>query len=201
MKPSPMTCRHALETLLADSNQHSRTELLQARLHTAECPRCRAVYDPTELGVDTLGELKVRHLEPARTLRLALLVCAVSQLVLAIPWLFGRSLLPDADVAVSHLTRDGAFGLVVAALGLVTVWRPRYAASTAVIGFVVLVLQIVAGIADRDANAVTDSFEAVHLLVIAIVVLLFCIAVDLARRATPVSRPRRPALRSRSSHR
>ena len=73
-------------------------------------------------------------------------VVAVTQLAFAVPWLFGRSFLPDAHVAMSHLTRDGAFGLVVGACGVVTVWRPRYVHATMLIAPLVLVLQIASGI-------------------------------------------------------
>ena len=111
----------------------------QARSHAARCPHCA---DACAVGLSpaAAGEFKRWRSELNVPLRLALLLVAFTQFVLAIPWLFGRSLLPDAHVAASHLTRDGALGLVIAAVGLLVVWRPRYVASVLAIGVVVLVV-------------------------------------------------------------
>ena len=123
-------------------------------------------------------------------LRVGLLGISLAQLVLAIPWLVGKSLLPDSNVAVSHLTCDGVLGLVIAALGLVTVWRPRDVHGTRLIGLLVLGLQLVAGVADQQMSSVSADFEVVHFLVVIIVLGLFAIAASLARRATPRLEPR-----------
>ena len=130
---------------------------------------------------------------------IGLFAVAVVQLVFAMPWLVGKSLLPDHHVAVAHLTRDGALGLMVAALAIVTIWRPRYVHSTKLIALVVLALQIGSALADREMMTLNTTFELVHLLVIIIVIGLYVTAADLNRRATPHAMPRSRTLQPASA--
>jgi hypothetical protein len=197
MRAPNMTCERALMILIGEPGDDTREELLTARSHASRCPRCSAAYDPTRRSAEVLRGVAAPRTTPAPALRVGLLAISVTQLVLAIPWLVGKTLIPDSHVAVSHLTRDGALGLVIAALGLVTVWRPRYVHSTRLIGLVVLALQLIAGIADQQMSAVSESFELVHFLVVVIVLGLFAVAVDLARRATPIAHARPRVLHSR----
>ena len=125
MKVRQMTCERALLTLMGDPGDDPRNAVLAARQHVGRCPHCSAAYDRANPEARRLGLVAGRRSELAASLRVGLLAISVAQLVLAVPWLVGRSLLPDSHVAVSHLTRDGALGLVIASLGLVTVWRPR----------------------------------------------------------------------------
>ena len=117
--------------------------------------------------------------------------------MVALPWLFGHSLLPDAHVTVAHLTRDGGLDVVIGGLGLVTAWRPRYVNSTLVIVLLAFVTQLVAEISDRETHAVTGSFQLFHLLVVAIVIAMVCVHVSVTHRATPKIRPTPLVLRSR----
>jgi hypothetical protein len=183
-------------TLMGDTGDDPRNAVLAARQHAARCPHCSAAYDRANPEARRLGLVAGRRSEPAASLRVGLLTISVAQLVLAIPWLVGKSLLPDSHVAVSHLTRDGALGLVIAALGLVTVWRPRYVHGTRLIGLLVLSLQLVAGVADQQMSSVSASFEVVHFLVVIIVLGLFAVAADLARRATPRIEPKSRVLQA-----
>ena len=199
MTSSTMTCKRALTILVADPDENrERDELLRARLHASRCPRCSSAYDPADRGIGLL-DLRGPSLGPARPLRVGLVVIALTQLVFAIPWLVGRSFLPDAHVAVSHLTRDGALGLVIASLGLVTAWRPRYVHSTMIVGLLVFAMQLVAGLADQQTSSVSGSFEIVHLLLVIIVFGMFGVAANMARRATPRTEPRSPVLHARTS--
>jgi hypothetical protein len=196
-----MTCERALVVLIGgvEDKPRARDEVIAARLHATRCPHCNSVYDPADAdaGDAQTGPATAPRVELAAPLRIGLFTIALAQLVLAIPWLVGKSLLPDSHVAVSHLTRDGALGLMIATLGLVTVWRPRYVHSTRIIGIVVLGLQLVAGLADQQMSSVSASFEVVHFLVVIIVLGLFAVAADLARRATPRAQPRSRVLHSR----
>lgn len=194
MKVQQMTCAQALTLLIDEPGDEKRDERLIARLHASQCPKCSGAYDPAHPQADALCAVVTRRTRPSTTLRTILWTISVTQLVLAIPWLVGKSLLPDSHVSVSHLTRDGALGIVIAALGLVTVWRPRYVHGTRLIGIVVLGLQLVAGIADQQMSSISASFEVVHFLVVIIVLGLFAVAADLARRATPSAKPRPRAL-------
>ncbi len=198
MKAQQMTCERALFVLIGQADGDAHHEVKAARLHASRCPRCHTAYDPSLPAAVTLGATRGARPELAASLRFGLFAIALAQLVLAIPWLVGKSLLPDSHVAVSHLTRDGALGLMIATLGLVTVWRPRYVNSTRLIGIVVLGLQLVAGLADQQMSSVSASFEVVHFLVVIIVLGLFAVAADLARRATPRAQPRSRVLHPRS---
>ena len=130
MNARHMTCERALLVLISEVEHDRRDEVIAARLHASRCPRCSAAYDPTDPDGVALSVVDGHAKIVATSLRVGLFAVAVAQLVLATPWLVGKSLLPDSHVAVSHLTRDGALGLVIAALGLITVWRPRYVYST-----------------------------------------------------------------------
>ena len=130
--------------------------------------------------------IPLRRPETATPLRVVLLVVAAAQLALALPWLLGRSPLPDSGVAVSHLTRDGAFALVTATLGALTAWRPRYAHTAMLIGLLVFAAQALTGLSDAQDGNVPPAFEIVHVLVFVIVVGLVAVAADTARRATPL---------------
>lgn len=196
--PSPISCERALSVLLGGPDNFSADVIGRARLHTSRCPRCGSTY-AADLGTAQRNGFASLRRSVSAPLRVAVLLLALVQLVFAIPWLFGASLLPDANVAASHLTRDGAFGLVVASCALVTVWRPRYAHATVLIGLLVLVLQVVSGIVDEHAGAVTGLFETAHLLVALIVAGLVAIAVDSSKRATPRAKPRSRILHLQSS--
>ena len=194
MSSSPMTCKHALGLMLGTFGAPTPEDARQARLHASRCPRCSSAYDPVG---DARGVTELNP-EAAPVLRIGLIAIALAQLVFATPWLIGHSMLPDAHVAVSHLTRDGALGLVIAALGLVTAWRPRYVHGTMIIGLCVFATQVAAGLADQRTSSVSPSFEIVHLLLVVIVFGMFVVAADVARRATPQLEPRSPIVRSRS---
>lgn len=189
-----MRCTEALLVLVGDARECDAASLREARLHVLRCPRCRQAY-AADLGPETQSLFRRMSRDVPRACIVGLLIVALFQLVLAIPWVFGASLLPHEHVAASHLTRDGALGLVIAAAGLVTAWRPRYAYSMVVIGVVVLALQIVGGVVDERENLVSATFELAHLPVVVIVAGLFAVAAALTRRATPTYKPRRPLLR------
>jgi hypothetical protein len=174
----------------------SRDERISARLHASNCPRCRDAYVSNPNGASRIAVDRPPADAPA-TLRLCLGFLAASQFVLALPWLFGHSLVPDAHVTVAHLTRDGGLDIVIGGLGLVTAFRPRYLNSTLVITLLAFIAQVVAEITDREAHAVTGSFQLFHLLVVAIVIAMFCVEVSVTHRATPQIRPTPLVLRSR----
>ena len=113
-------------------------------------------------------------------------IVAAIQLVFAIPWLFGATLLPDHYVAVSHLTRDGALGLVIATAGILVAWRPRYAVSAIIVGSIVLGAQAILGVVDQQNQSVNTVFELLHVLVLLILGLI-ALASTSTRRSTPPS--------------
>ncbi|MGO9877468.1 MAG: hypothetical protein ACLPVY_27140 [Acidimicrobiia bacterium] len=192
MGPPQKNCQNALKVLVGDAEQQPRDEVLRARFHARRCPRCASAYAPVEPGDPVLRTVARCEPAPAAALRIGLALIGVTQLVVAIPWLVGKSFIPDSHVAVSQLTRDGALGYVVAALGLVTAWRPRYAHSMMIMGLFVCAVQVIAGLADTRTGSVSAPFEAVHVLLPMIVLGICGIAADTARRATPSREPTRP---------
>ena len=95
MKVQQMTCERALMTLAGDSGDDTREAVVAARHHAGRCPRCSAAYDTAEPGGQLVGSFATKRGEPAPVLRVGLFGISVAQLVLAIPWLVGKSLLPD----------------------------------------------------------------------------------------------------------
>lgn len=165
-------CREALAVLLDDPTEHSADQLRRARAHAARCPRCSAALDEPAGAQRILDGLTPNHPVSSRIIRVVLAVIAAAQLVVAIPWLVGASIVPDAQVAVAHLTRDGALGVAVGVLGLVVVWRPRYAVGALMVGCVIFVVQSLTMVFDEQANSVSLLFEITHLLVFAILGLI-----------------------------
>lgn len=94
--------------------------------------------------------------------RVLVAVLAAAQLAVVLPWLV------DADPfgllgssTSSHLTRDGALGLVVAVAGLMAAWRPRWAVPCFLLGSAALVAQALAGLFD-SASSGGGGTELVH---------------------------------------
>jgi hypothetical protein len=194
MKTAFMSCEQALIVLAGETEEHDRDERVLARLHASRCPRCSNAYN-AELDEALLARFTRPTVMPS--LRFGLAVIAAIQFVVAVPWLFGHSVVPDAHVEVAHLTRDGALGLVIATLGLLTAWRPRYVNGALLMGLVVFVAQFIAGFVDHMSDKVTGSFELIHVVVVLILIAMSAVAVSSARRATPRNEPHSPVLRAR----
>ena len=133
--------------------------------------------------------------EPAPALRWLLLVLAIAQVVVACPWLFGANLIPDRNVALAHVTRNGAFGLVAACCAFIAAWRPRHTVATLLVGAVVLLAQFSAGFVDEQQRSVNTAFEATHLLMFVILGIL-AIAASSSRLHPHDDVPRPPTLHS-----
>ncbi len=110
---------------------------------------------------------------PPRWQLTALMAAAIVQIVLAVPWLVGADpsgLLGDAYP--SHLTRDGALGLVIGAVAVVVARRPHHALAAFVAGASVLAVQLSTGIIDGHFHRVLLWVEITHAPTVVIVVLL-----------------------------
>ncbi len=126
-----------------------------------------------------LADLSDALPSPATALRALIVVLALAQLVLVLPWLVDRDpfgLLGTSSPA--HLARDGALGLVVAVAALLAAWRPRWAIPCFAIGSVTLVAQTLAGLIDNDTGASTGR-ELVHVPSIALTFLVALSAIRL----------------------
>lgn len=111
-----------------------------------------------------------------------LLVLALIQAVVVLPWLIGRDpwqLLPSTTDG--HITRDGALGLVVAMAGLLTAWRPRWALPAFLLAILAVVAQAMTGLLDAaETDAGTGpslAGELVHIPSILITCLIGLAAV------------------------
>ena len=116
-------------------------------------------HDPAE---PLLAQLGAALPGPNPVVRALVAVLAAAQLTVVLPWLV------DADPfgllggsTSSHLTRDGALGMVVAVAGLMAAWRPRWAVPCFLLGSAALVAQAVAGLFD-SASAGGGGTELVH---------------------------------------
>jgi hypothetical protein len=204
-----MSCREALLVLLdpaPDDGPSSPSEgsiatttraaaLRRARVHAATCQRCAASYHDPAAPPQVMERLSNAMHEPAPALRWLLLVLAIAQVVVACPWLFGASLIPDRNVTLAHLTRDGAFGLVAACCAFIAAWRPRHTVATLLVGTVVLLAQFSAGFVDEQQRSVNTAFEATHLLMFVILGLL-AFAASSSRFHPHDDAPRPPTLHS-----
>ncbi len=195
MNDVALTCTKALTVIADGSDGSTPDELRRAQVHAATCPRCLRSLDDPDAADRVLSALRPSVLDPPRVFRVAIALVATIQLVFAIPWLFGATLLPDHSVTTAHLTRDGALGLVIAAAGLLAAWRPRYAVSAIVLGSIVLAAQAVAGVIDQQNQSVNVLFELLHLLVLVILAMI-AISVATTRQSTPDARPTARGLRS-----
>jgi hypothetical protein len=169
-----LTCRDAL-VLLVDGEVSDPDAYRRARAHASVCPRCASSYDDLDASRRVLEQHHTDLPGPSVKLRVLVVVVAAVQLVLACPWLFGASLVPDHQVTTAHLTRDGALGLLIACIALVSAWRPRYAVGSLLIGLVAIAAQFASGLVDRQDQAVSGSFELTHVLSLVVVVLLACV--------------------------
>ncbi len=119
---------------------------------------------------------------------------SVVHLALALPWLIGTDPLGLLGTAsASHLTRDGALGLVTAVAGLLTAWRPRYALAAVLVSGTALTAQIATALIDEHYRRVSLLAEGVHAITVIVTILVAWLSRPLApvpRTATP------PALRA-----
>jgi len=115
---------------------------------------------PAEAALQRLGAALPG---PPLALRVAVAVLSVVQAVMVIPWIVGRDPWNLLDTMTEeHLTRDGALGLAVAAAGVLTVWRWRWAVPCFAIASVATIAQAVAAAVDDDL-AGGASTELVHI--------------------------------------
>lgn len=111
-----------------------------------------------------LDRMAPLRLGPPRWIRLVLMVVSSAQVIIALPWLVGTDplgLLGRADV--SHLTRDGAFGMVIGLAGIVTAWQHRYAIAAGILSVSILFVHFATGLIDGHADRVAMWVEISHL--------------------------------------
>ena len=169
-----MSCQRARALVLEPISDAA--EVAVARQHLLECPLCAS--DTADDMVDSISSRLDILREPGGTLRLSLLIIASIQVFLALPWIFGTTLIwgPRADTAVAHLTRDGVIGLVLGLAGVAVALTPRLAYFALSICGLLVTLQAVAFIIDRLNSTAHPVFETIHVLAVLITALVAIIA-------------------------
>jgi hypothetical protein len=129
--------------------------------------------------IDTAAETRLQPIVDPNAGRYwwRVLLAAVSVVVaaIAVPMIVAANPLPNGLGATTsqHLTRDGAIGVFAAAAGLLTAWRPRWAASMRAVSVLIIALQIVGALVDSRDDDVTFVFESIHLAKLVIATLIF----------------------------
>lgn len=164
-----LTCARAQSLLLQPLGDIE--EISAARAHVLECPQCAS---------DTAEDIqKVTHRinilrNPGSVRRTILFLISALQLMLALPWMFGTTLFwgNHSDPDVSHLTRDGAIGLMFGVAGVAVARAPRFAYFALTLCGLLVILQVAAFVSDSAEGHVHTSFEAIHLLSALVCVLI-----------------------------
>lgn len=163
-----------------------------ARRHVDRCPACSAAMLDEGSAVRALAALAAHRPAPGGRLRRAVAAASVVQLLLALPWLFAWN--PFAPIAgyasASHLARDGALGVFVGVAGVVASVLPRHAMAMLLTAIAAVLMQALGLAVDEPANNVSLAYEALHLLVPAIIAGIGALAL---RRGPVIAEPHRPA--------
>ncbi len=174
-----MNCDQALLVLVDDDTDPIMQRA--ARVHVATCGVCSRAYHDPDAPSAVLTRLRPFVAEPSMLVRVVLVTLAIAQIVVACPWLFGASLVPDHNVAIAHLTRDGVFGLVAASVALLAAWRSRYLVPALLVGALVLLAEFAAGVVDQQTQSVSPTFELTHAITFVMLAVLAWAAASTCR--------------------
>lgn len=166
---STITCAKAKALVLQPLGDAD--EISAARAHLLECPQCAS---DTASDVDHISRALSTLRNPGGVRRTLLFISSAIQIALALPWMFGATLFwgQHSDPDVSHLTRDGAIGLVLGVVGVGVASKPRLAYFALTMCGLLAILQIAAFVSDRSEGHVHANFEVIHLLSAVISVLI-----------------------------
>jgi len=157
-----MDCAEAQKTVMLSIADVQKME--EARLHVQTCTKCAG--SNISPSIEALAYEVARRADRSGKGRLVLSVLGVIQLFLALPWLFGSSPFwnSSAGTDTSHLSRDGAIGIVFGLVAISVAYSPRLAVFALPITFVMLLLQTVTGVFDNSQEHVHANFESVHII-------------------------------------
>lgn len=168
-------------------------QLTAARNHMATCHLCGGVNVKSD---ESVREQISRRSDRSIMGRAFLGLLGVIQLFLALPWLFGSTVLWSAShgTEASHLSRDGAIGFMFATIAIAVAASPRLAVFALPIALLLLILQAVTGFVDHANNNVLASFETIHMLgaVIGASIALLSFPKRTKRTQTPMQLLREP---------
>jgi hypothetical protein len=151
-------------------------DVAAARTHLLQCPLC-ASETAGDIEEQVSSQLRLLQ-EPGSAVRLGLLMIGGFQVLLALPWIFGTTILwgPRSDTSIAHLTRDGVIGLVLGLAGVAVALSPRLAYFALSVCGLLVSLQAVAFVTDRVNSKVHPVFETIHVLAVIITVLVIVMA-------------------------
>ncbi len=187
-------CLEALRCVVdVDATAHANLaspRLRAAQRHIAICPQCASLVDDADTEL-ILARLAAVRPPPLRKLRIGLGSLAALQVAFAIPWLFGLNPFGQMGfhVATSHLTRDGAIGIIVGVAGLTAAIRPRQALAMLVTAAAAVVMQAFGSTIDENGDLVSLVFELFH---VPVPIILALIGVLVFHRPAPIGPPDRP---------
>jgi predicted anti-sigma-YlaC factor YlaD len=184
-----MQCDECREILSAALDGEAERAVPEVEDHLAGCPACTAWEQeaaalhrsvrvrPAERVPDLTAAILAAHLGAEPTWRqwprYALLAIGLTHLVLAVPGLVLGSE-PHATVHIAH--ELGAWDVALAVGLLVAAWQPRRAAGLLPMALALGIALAFTGTLDVAAGRAAAAGEAHHLLDLAGVVLLWCLA-------------------------
>ena len=190
MPARSLECRQAMATLMVGDTGDAAA-VGRARQHARICPNCSELVDASTTSDDVLERALNDRLGPPLWLRVALVVVATIQIALALPWLLGYAPYGTfGEATKSHLTRDGALGLIVGSVGLLVALRPRFVLAGLVTTVIAAAAGLLTGLIDHHDHEVATSFEIIHFLVLGILVLL--VLIFGTRSKVKLNAPNRP---------
>jgi len=180
-----VNCDESQEILSAwvDGEIDGLDELVKPRLvrHLVLCERCREFRnvlfapDSDVFSVSPLPSLPRHIYFPGLSslLRWWMIALGVGEMSIGLPCLLGISVVASSEASLTHIVRDGVGSVLLGAILLVTVARPRWAGAQAIAGSLVLMVQALGSISDLVSGRVEWRFEAVHLASVAGVICLW----------------------------
>jgi hypothetical protein len=156
-----MDCTAAQRLVM--SNITPVEQLVEARNHIANCAMCGGTNSAAERSIRDKISLRSNRSVWGRAF-LGLL--GVLQLILALPWLFGSTMLWSTSLSAdaAHLSRDGALGFMFATIAIAVAISPRLAVFALPVALLLIILQTVTGFVDHANEEVLASFETIHML-------------------------------------
>ena len=156
-----MDCTSAQRLVL--SNIAPVEQLADARTHIANCAMCGGTNSAAQKSIQDKISLRSNRSVWGRAF-LGLL--GVLQLILALPWLFGSTMLWSTSISAdaAHLSRDGALGFMFATIAIAVAISPRLAVFALPIALLLIILQTATGFVDHANEDVLVSFETIHML-------------------------------------
>jgi hypothetical protein len=156
-----------------DGEVADELELRRAKAHQRACAKCQTFAAQLQTFALVTAPPTANPRPPVLTIAplhagiaaLGLAIATVN-IIVGLPQLFGRNIVPMASPTQIHLARDGALALITAGIAAGAAIRPQWARPLMLIGLVVLAVQVLATANDLSTSAVGSGFETLHVLAV-----------------------------------